>query len=122
MHSKEPLRLTEEIIKKSHEVKCGAINEEDLQKTMKKKIDPRVYQSTPTIVQSENIDCSHILIKGPIWTKEEQLQLEKALQIFPVSYANRWEEIAKYVSTKTKIECIARYKEIALAIQNKNKK
>lgn len=36
--------------------------------------------------------------------------LEKALRAYPSSVAERWDKIAEMVKTRTKEECIARFK------------
>ncbi|GFQ72769.1 dnaJ homolog subfamily C member 1 [Trichonephila clavata] len=57
-----------------------------------------------------------------IWKQEEQRSLEQALQKFPKDTQSRWEKIAEYVSTKTKEECVERYKLLAQQIKKKKGK
>ena len=51
------------------------------------------------------------------WSVEEQSKLENALKSFPVSDPERWDKIAAAIGTRSKKECVARFKEIALAIK-----
>lgn len=90
--------------------------EEELQKVTKKKVDPRVYQTTASLHPEH--PCVEEPRQSP-WSKEEQTQLESALRKYPATCSNRWDEIAKDVPTRSKKECMLRFKEIALAVQNK---
>jgi len=133
MHSDQPLRTTEEIIQKSKDLQKSkdTVDEESLQKTTKKKIDPRVYQGTASlhpdhpVLESEDKENPVVVISaaadGKAWSKEEQTQLESALRQVPSSVSNRWDEIAKCIPTRSKKEIMTRFKEIALAVQGKKK-
>ncbi|XP_055948496.1 dnaJ homolog subfamily C member 1-like [Argiope bruennichi] len=56
------------------------------------------------------------------WKQEEQRSLEEALLKFPKDTESRWEKIAEFVSTKTKEECIERYKILVQQIKQKKGK
>ncbi len=56
-----------------------------------------------------------------VWTLEEQKILEQALKTFPASIENRWEKIAECLPTRSKKDCMVRYKELVAAIQAKKK-
>lgn len=56
------------------------------------------------------------------WKQEEQRSLEEALLKFPKDTQNRWEKIAEYISTKTKEECVERYKLLVQQIKKKKGK
>ncbi|GFS50477.1 dnaJ homolog subfamily C member 1 [Nephila pilipes] len=56
------------------------------------------------------------------WKQEEQRSLEVALQKFPKDTQGRWEKIAEFVSTKTKEECVERYKILVQQIKKKKGK
>ena len=44
------------------------------------------------------------------WTNDEQKRLEQALKTYPASVKERWDRIAEAVPTRTKKECMKRYK------------
>jgi DnaJ family protein C protein 2 len=46
------------------------------------------------------------------WTQEEELALVKALKEVPKDAADRWDQVAKAVGTKSKIACAKRFKEM----------
>merc|ERR1712019_19594 len=55
-----------------------------------------------------------------VWSPDEQKLLEEALKMFPASVgAERWDLISKHVSTRTKKECMKRYKELVEMIKAK---
>ncbi|XP_035226616.1 dnaJ homolog subfamily C member 1-like [Stegodyphus dumicola] len=56
------------------------------------------------------------------WKQEEQRSLELALQKFPKDTPARWDKIADFVSTKTKEECVERYKILVQQIKKKKDK
>ncbi|XP_071961080.1 dnaJ homolog subfamily C member 2-like [Antedon mediterranea] len=54
------------------------------------------------------------------WTSEEQKSLEQALKSYSKDYgADRWDKIAEAVPSRTKKECMKRYKEIVELIKAK---
>lgn len=56
-----------------------------------------------------------------VWTPEEQKILEQALKTFPGTVDNRWEQIAECLPTRSKKDCMVRYKELVAVIQAKKK-
>ncbi|GIY60548.1 dnaJ homolog subfamily C member 1 [Caerostris darwini] len=56
------------------------------------------------------------------WKQEEQRSLEEALLKFPKDTQGRWEKISDFVSTKTKEECVERYKILVQQIKKKKGK
>lgn len=53
------------------------------------------------------------------WTNEEQQQLEQALKRFPAGTDERWDRIAEAISTRSKKDCMKRYKELAEMVRAK---
>ncbi|XP_007526402.1 dnaJ homolog subfamily C member 1 isoform X2 [Erinaceus europaeus] len=53
------------------------------------------------------------------WTQSQQKLLELALQQHPRGSSDRWDRIARCVPTKSKEECIARYKLLVELVQRK---
>lgn len=53
------------------------------------------------------------------WTQTQQKALEAALAKYPKGPADRWEKIAKCVPSRTKEECMMRYKHLADLVRKK---
>lgn len=53
------------------------------------------------------------------WTSSEQQLLEQALKTFPASTLDRWDRIAECIPSRTKKDCIKRYKELVEIIKAK---
>uniref|UniRef100_A0A8C3VZ28 DnaJ homolog subfamily C member 1 n=1 Tax=Catagonus wagneri TaxID=51154 RepID=A0A8C3VZ28_9CETA len=53
------------------------------------------------------------------WTQNQQKLLELALQQYPKGSSERWDKIAKCVPSKTKEDCITRYKLLVELVQKK---
>jgi len=53
------------------------------------------------------------------WTAEEQQLLEQSLKKIPASTPERWDRIAEAVPTRTKRECMKRYKDLVEMIKAK---
>lgn len=110
------MRTNEEIIEKSKEIlKLGKsaidkLDENELQNSLKKKVDPRI-ESIPSC--SSNVDVKETVT----WTKGEQSLLEDGLRKYPASNPNRWDLIAEGIQTKTKAQILERFKEIAKSIK-----
>jgi len=55
------------------------------------------------------------------WSVQEQKTLEQALKTYPGTLADRWEKIADCLPSRSKKDCIVRYKELVEVIQAKKK-
>jgi DnaJ family protein C protein 2 len=55
------------------------------------------------------------------WSVPEQKALEQALKTFPSTVTDRWERIAECIPTRSKKDCMVRYKELVEIIQAKKK-
>jgi len=53
------------------------------------------------------------------WSADEQKLLEKGIQQFPATAEDRWDKIAGLVGTKTKKECIQRFKHLVSLFKGK---
>lgn len=53
------------------------------------------------------------------WSADEQKLLEQALKTYPAAVKDRWDRIAECVPTRTKKECMKRYKEIVDLVKAK---
>ncbi|KAL4623450.1 hypothetical protein GN956_G19226 [Arapaima gigas] len=58
-------------------------------------------------------------VADEMWTQSQQKLLETALQQYPRGTAERWDKIAKMVPSKTKEECMVRYKLLAELVQKR---
>lgn len=101
----------------------------------KKKRDPRIDQSEPTInadapvlpaskgkaaVTSPATTSASAMEYSSPWTADEQKKLEAAMKAIEPS-DDRWDRIAQSVGSRSKKECMARAKEIALALKQKRR-
>ncbi|XP_062271362.1 dnaJ homolog subfamily C member 1 isoform X1 [Scomber scombrus] len=68
----------------------------------------------PTVEEEEQEEQEELS-----WTQSQQKLLELALQQFPRGTAERWDRIAKVVPSKTKEECMIRYKMLAELVQKR---
>lgn len=69
-----------------------------------------------TAEPSERLDLPE---KEVPWTESEQRLLEQALITYPKDVPKRWDKIAQSIPTRSKEECIKRYKELAAMVQAK---
>lgn len=53
------------------------------------------------------------------WSPEEQKLLEQALKSYPASTADRWDRISECISTRSKKDCMKRYKELVEMVKAK---
>ena len=75
------------------------------------KRDPRIAEFTPTQRLDENRP----------WTSQEQTALEAAMKEISAEAEDRWDRVAERVGSRSKKECMARVREIALALKAKRR-
>ncbi|KAG2460329.1 DNJC2 protein, partial [Polypterus senegalus] len=76
-----------------------------------------VPQNVDNAVPSERFDAASA--DAAPWTTEEQKLLEQALKTFPVNTPERWEKIAEAVPSRSKKDCMKRYKELVEMVKAK---
>lgn len=59
---------------------------------------------------SNGIESKETKKESTPWTPAEQKLLEQALKTYPTTISNRWDQIAECIPTRTKKECMKRYK------------
>lgn len=110
-------RSVDDVIREAANLKDGtsaAITAplEQHQTTLAKgKRDPRIDANAPTVRANSDAPLP--------WTVEEQAALEQALKAISQETEERWERIAEMVGTRGKKECMARVRDIALALKAK---
>lgn len=78
--------------------------------------------NTSNTISDKQVSSCMISESDKLWKQEEQRSLEEALQKFPKDTPARWDKIANFISTKTKEECIERYKILAQQVRLKKGK
>ena len=56
-----------------------------------------------------------------VWSSDEQKILEQALKTYPASMADRWDRIAECLPSRSRKDCMVRYKELVELIQAKKR-
>ena len=69
--------------------------------------------------EPENNEASEALAEADNWSQSQQKALESALVQFPKGTTERWERIANKVPSKTKEQCIQRFKTLAEMVKKK---
>ncbi|PJF19226.1 hypothetical protein PSACC_00966 [Paramicrosporidium saccamoebae] len=121
-----PQRTTDEIIKRSNEIKQTTdegqtVLSTEVQtdyKAMQKKRDPRIDQAEPTTVFDAPGTTEPVPEAPAVWTAEEQKSLQEGLRMYKADDPSRWENISKVVG-RSKKECMIRAKEIAQMLKQK---
>lgn len=113
-----------EVIKRAKQMK-GNIGTEDTSKRQKMigsdKVKCDTFKNMATVRHPENqSDCSKD-DSSDLWTSDQQKLFEMALRQFPKGTPERWDKVAKCVPSKSKEECVLRYKELAQMVSSKQK-
>ncbi|KAL1129637.1 hypothetical protein AAG570_012582, partial [Ranatra chinensis] len=126
-HSKNSIdRTAKEVLSKAKELQ----NNDDYSHQLKKAANQKAYQvfekekKAHTVV--EEVETSQRFesvaeqqgINLP-WTAEEQKLLEQALKTYPSSRGDRWDQIAACIPTRSKKDCMKRYKELVEMVKAK---
>lgn len=92
-------------------------------------VNPSISQASSTNTTSSspssssltaNATSSTSTISNEEWLSDEQAAFESALRTVPKDAEDRWEQIAKQIGTKSKKQCIARFKQIReMVLKNK---
>ncbi|XP_015183385.1 PREDICTED: dnaJ homolog subfamily C member 2 [Polistes dominula] len=64
-------------------------------------------------------DAKDVKKESQAWTPVEQKLLEQALKTYPTTVPDRWDQIAGCIPTRTKKECMRRYKELVELVKAK---
>ncbi|XP_035739072.1 dnaJ homolog subfamily C member 2-like isoform X1 [Vespa mandarinia] len=64
-------------------------------------------------------DAKDVKKESQAWTPAEQKLLEQALKTYPTTVPDRWDQIAGCIPTRTKKECMRRYKELVELVKAK---
>lgn len=72
-------------------------------------------ESTP----SQRFDGDGGGVANSVWQADEQRLLEQALKTYPASTPDRWDRIAECVPTRSKKECMRRYKDLVELVKTK---
>ena len=103
--------------------KTKDLQQMDFSKTsLKTEINQASFQNSSknsVVVPTDDMDTSVMITDDKAWSTNEQQLLEQALKTFPASVTNRWDKIAECVQTRSKKDCIKRYKELVEAVKLK---
>lgn len=91
----------------------------DVLKYIKEKSAQPVVKNLQKVTEKKEVDKSELKQEIDDWTNEQQKALESALRTFSAKDEDRWDKIANAVGTKTKKECIKRYKDLVSKIKAK---
>ncbi|RNA14164.1 subfamily C member [Brachionus plicatilis] len=104
-------KFREDVNKKAYEKAIGAKKEEV---SIREKPSERYVSAGEQFLAEQGSNLG-------VWTADEQKALEQALKTYPASLADRWDQIAACIPTRSKKDCIVRYKELVELIQAKKK-
>ncbi|XP_042542257.1 dnaJ homolog subfamily C member 1 [Dipodomys spectabilis] len=105
---RKPVRLVEVVTKVEPEEKFRGKRQKDFDMS---------EQNESSDEESQKKERTHAAEEA--WTQNQQKLLELALQQYPKGAIDRWDKIAKCVPSKSKEDCIARYKLLVELVQKK---
>ncbi|KAM4828736.1 dnaJ homolog subfamily C member 1 [Thomomys bottae] len=105
---RKPARLIEVVTKVEPEEKLRGKRQKDFDMS---------EQNESSDEESQKRERTHAAEEA--WTQNQQKLLELALQQYPKGATDRWDKIAKCVPSKSKEDCIARYKLLVELVQKK---
>lgn len=112
-----PHKSVEEIIAKTSEAKSSAaadqISGSDAFKMWQSK-KKAPADATPDVISTRNNTLDRTLP----WTAEEQVKLEQALMEFYPDDEDRWDKIAEFVDSRTRNDCVRRYRYLYAILAN----
>lgn len=117
---KEVLAKTKEMQNPDNKVRED-VNKKAFEKALQNKKEDLVVQDAPSeryISPAEQF----LAEQGSnlaVWSPDEQKVLEQALKTYPASLTDRWDKIAECLPSRSKKDCMVRYKELVEIIQAK---
>lgn len=120
------IRTAKEVLAKAKELKDSDFSKSQLKevanqkaydnfekekKTVVAQIDATVTERFDTVAEQQGLPKP--------WTTEEQQLLEQALKTYGSSTPDRWDRIAECIPSRTKKECMKRYKELCEMVKAK---
>jgi len=117
-----------EIPKTGKQVISKVKNLKKLDPSLKEEVNKMAYKNLEKSTNSKNANAiqnqNDISVKDPgvvetAWSSDEQKLLEQALKKFDSKTPERWEKISAIIPSRTKKECMKRYKELVEIIKAK---
>ena len=86
---------------------------------VKTKVKTRKNEPEPAAEEDSNEGSEALAEAKDNWSQSQQKALESAIKQFPKGTTERWERIANKVPSKTKEQCIQRFKTLAEMVKKK---
>lgn len=119
-----PNRNVQDIMQKAKDIASG---KKEVEETISSLDHIALNSHKQTTILENEVKLSQVVVSErdisdvPVpWTPEEQRIFEQALRTYPASLGpSRWDQIAESLPSRTKKECLERYKELARMVQAK---